>query len=91
MWKEVTNGYIHLCRGLWEAVAVTGARGPGGMVKHLLSYAGGNHHPLGHRGSKPLFDQGSGCLCTAHHLTHSIRVGVKLRSNFISRETGNGG
>jgi hypothetical protein len=48
---------------------VTGARDPGGMVEHLLSHAGGCHHPLGHRGSRPMLDQEPGCLCTAYRST----------------------
>ena len=31
---------------------MTGARGPGDMIKHLLSHVGGNHHPLGPPGFK---------------------------------------
>lgn len=66
---------------MWEAVAATGARCPGGVVKHLLCHEGGNHHPPGHRDSRFLLFQGLGCLCTAlcptihnllnFHISHS--------------------
>lgn len=41
------------CGGLWEAIAVTGARGPGVVAEHLPSFPGGSHLP-GHCGSKPV-------------------------------------
>ena len=35
-----------LCRGLWEAVAATGARGPGEVTENLLSLLGTSHQVL---------------------------------------------
>ena len=32
--------------GLWETVAMTGARGPGGMAKHLPFLVGGSHYQV---------------------------------------------
>jgi hypothetical protein len=40
----LTDGHKPLCRGLWDAVAVTGARGPGGVAEVLLSHEGRSHH-----------------------------------------------
>jgi hypothetical protein len=50
--------------GVWEAVAVTGAWGSGGMAQHMP-----NKHLLGHWGSRHLLDQGPGCLSTAYRST----------------------
>ena len=67
----MTDGRISLSWG-WGGRAmggysyVTGARDLGGVTEHLLSYAGRNHYPPGHQGSKPLLNWGLGCLCTAH-------------------------
>jgi hypothetical protein len=38
--------------GAVGAVTLTGARGPGDMVKCLLSHVGGNYHPSGTTGFK---------------------------------------
>ena len=57
------------CGGLWEAVATTGARGPGGIAEYLPFLTGGNHHLWGHQGSRPVLNLGPGCLCTAPYLT----------------------
>ena len=54
------------------AVTLTGVRGPGHMIKHLLSHVSGNHHPLGSRGSRPLLNWRPGCLCAAHCPTEDI-------------------
>jgi hypothetical protein len=48
---------------------VIGARDPGGMAKHLPFHAGGNHHPLGHWGSRPLLNRGSGIGLSVHSLS----------------------
>ena len=48
---------------LWEAVAVTGARGPGGMTKLLPSHESGSHYPPGLWGSWPVLDQEQ-AVCT---------------------------
>ena len=42
---------------MWEATAVTGARGPGGMAELLLSHEGRSHYPPGLQGSKPVLNQ----------------------------------
>lgn len=49
------------CRAM-VAIIVTGAKGPGGVVQHLLSHAGRNYHLPGLQGSRPLARQGPGCL-----------------------------
>ena len=54
----LTDGHTPLCRGLWEAVAATGARGPEGVVEHLLFHAGGNHNPPGPTGVQDLSSTG---------------------------------
>ena len=53
----MTDGHTPLIRGLWEAIAVTGAKGPGGVAEHLPSHAGRSHHPPGHWGSRPVLDR----------------------------------
>jgi hypothetical protein len=70
----MTDGHTPLCGdGGGGAVGgcsyVTGARDPGGVAKHMRSHAGRSHHPSGHWGSRPLLNQGTSCLCTAHHPT----------------------
>ena len=52
----LTDGHIPLCRGLWEAVAATGARGPGGVAELLPSHECGSHCPPGLQGSRPVLD-----------------------------------
>jgi hypothetical protein len=65
----VTDGHTPLCRGLWGAVAVTGARGPGGVAELLMSHEGRSHHLPGLRGSRLVLYWRPGCLCTVHHPT----------------------
>jgi hypothetical protein len=60
---HANDGHTPLCRGLWEAVAATGAKGPGGVVKHLLS--------LRVPGFQACAQRRPGCLYTAHHPTAS--------------------
>ena len=70
----MTDGQIPLCvwggggAGLGEAVAVTGARGPRGVAKHLQSLVG-RSHLLGHQASRPVLNWGPGYLCITHHYT----------------------
>jgi hypothetical protein len=52
--------------GAVGAVTLTGTRGPGDMIECVLSHVGGNHHPLGPPGSRPMLDCRPGCLCAAH-------------------------
>ena len=59
----MTNGHTPLCSGLWEAVAATGARGPGGVAKLLPSHEGRSHCPPGLQGSRPVLDQDQ-AVCT---------------------------
>lgn len=65
-----TDGHTPLCRRvkLWEAIAAKGARVPGGVAKHLPSLKS-RSHLLGDQGSRPVLNQGPGCMCTAHHPT----------------------
>ena len=62
----MTESHTTLCVWAVWVVTSTGARSPGDMVEHLLSHVGGNHHPSGLQGSRPLLDWRPGCLCTAH-------------------------
>jgi hypothetical protein len=62
----VADGYTTLwggegSGGLWEALAVTGARGPRGIAEHLLFLAG-DSHLRGQQGSKPELNRALGCL-----------------------------
>jgi hypothetical protein len=69
----------HLFWGLWEAIAATGARGSGGVAKHLPYLLGGSHHLPGHWGSRPVLYWGPGYLCMAHHPTTSPFTFLKER------------
>ena len=40
--------------GTVGAVTLTGIRGPGDIIKHLLSHVGGNYHPPGPTGVQDL-------------------------------------
>ena len=77
--------------GLGKVVAVTRARGPGGVAEHMLAHAGRSHHLPGLQGSRPVLDLGPGCPCTAH--CHTVLVVVKeqagktMSSKTVSRIT----
>jgi hypothetical protein len=58
----VTCSHRIMALGAVGVVTSTGARGPGGMIEHLLFLVGGNHHPSGSRSSRPLLDWRPGCL-----------------------------
>ena len=45
------------------AIISTGARGPGDMVKRLLSHVGGNYHPSGSPGVQDLASTGNQAVC----------------------------
>ena len=62
----LTDGHISLCRVGGGCSYITGAKDPECVAENLLSHAGGVQHPSGHRGFRPLLDQGTGCLCIAN-------------------------
>jgi hypothetical protein len=53
--------------GLWEAVAVIGARGLGGVAELLQSHEGGSHRSPGLRCSRLDWDQVACAQLTAPH------------------------
>jgi hypothetical protein len=77
-YSYMTDGHTPLCRGvgereegkLWETVATTASKGPGGMAKHLRYLTGGSYLQ-GHGCSKSvLHHREPVCLCTAHRPTY---------------------
>jgi hypothetical protein len=58
-WLIVT----HLSCGGCGVVTLTGARGPGDMIKHLPSHVGGNHHPSCSQGVLDLCSTGDQAVC----------------------------
>jgi hypothetical protein len=59
---------------------MTGARDPGGMAEHLPLHVGGNYHPLGHQGSRPLLNPAIAVSCEALPVSDKYRSGCSQPS-----------
>jgi len=76
----MTDGHKCLSGGLWEPVAVTGARDPRGMAKHLPFFSGDMSPATCH--VSRVQSQGPGCLCTAHRPTTPPFTFLKERGHW---------
>jgi hypothetical protein len=65
--------------GAAGAVTSTGARGPGDMIKYLLSHVGGSHHPPGPTGVQDLCFTIYQAVCALPHSRVAILISNKSK------------